>query len=104
MLARLRLALTRRRIDLEQIGLLHQGVEEPFLANQFVRSVKLSDPALLKEDDPVRVEDGVDAMGDGDYGPILKDAAAEGRLQERIRLDIDGSGRFVQDEDAAGGQ
>jgi len=43
---------------------------------------------MVQDHDPVRVEDGVDAVRDGDDGAILEDAASKRTLDMCVRLDV----------------
>lgn len=75
----------------QQPGLLHQFVEQPPSLHQRGRTVTLSHAAMVQDDNAVGIEDGVDPMGDGNDGAVLEDVASQGRLEQRIRLDIDRS-------------
>lgn len=45
---------------------------------------------MVEHDDAIGIEDGVDPMGDRDDGTILEHATPQRRLQECIRLDVNG--------------
>lgn len=66
-----------------------QLVEQTLAADEFGRSVELSNRAVIQYDDAVTVQDCVDAVRDRNDRPILEHIAAQCRLQHRIRFDID---------------
>lgn len=57
----------------------------------------------MENDDAVRVENSVDAMGDRDDGTVLEGGGSKCGLQERVGLDVDCSGGFVKDENVRWG-
>ena len=56
------------------------------------------DAAFVKDNDLVRLEDGVEAMGDGDGGAALHQFAS-GFFEQGFGFGIEAGGGFVEDED-----
>jgi len=54
------------------------------------RSVKFGDFAGTEHNYPIRIENCVDTMSNGDDGAVLEDATAQSFLQEGIGLDVYG--------------
>ena len=48
----------------------------PSTIDQFCRGVEFHDPPTIQNDNPIGVENGVDAVRDGDDGPVAEDAAS----------------------------
>ena len=84
---------------IQQASLLDQLVKQALPLDQFSRRIELGDFSGLEDDDAVRVENGVDAMGDGDDGAVLEGGSSKRGLQERVGLDVDCRGSFVKDKD-----
>jgi hypothetical protein len=80
-----------RAVAVEQASFLSELVEFAAAFDKLCRCVKLSHSPLVQNDDPVGVDDRVDAVRNCDDSPIRKDAAAQGALQECVRLYINGS-------------
>ena len=54
-------------------------------------------PAFVQDDDPVRSADGVQAVGDDQGRPALRQAV-EGLSDEKLALRVQAGGRLVHDE------
>jgi len=52
----------------------------------------------VKDHHTIAIEDGGDSVSDSEHGALLK-LSSNGRLQERVRLEIDRGGRLVENED-----
>ena len=77
---------------------------EAALREEFVMASGLDDPALLQDDDPVRVPDGRQAMGDDEAG-APRQQHAERALDFQLREAVDVRRRLVEDQDLwIGGQ
>lgn len=75
-------------IVVEQAGLLGELVELAATLDQLCRCVEFSHSPLVQNDDPIGVNDRVNAMRNRDDSPVRENAAAQGTLQQRIRLHI----------------
>lgn len=75
-------------VVVEQTGLFGKLIEFAATLDQLRRRIKLSHSPLVQNDDPVRVNDGVDAVRNGNNGSIREDAAAQGPLQQCIRFHV----------------
>jgi hypothetical protein len=75
-------------IAVKQTGLLGELVEFAASLDQLLRRVEFSHSPLVQNYDPIRVNDRVDAVRNCDDSPIREDAAAQGALQQRIRLHV----------------
>lgn len=71
-----------------QPSLLGKLVEPATSLDQLRRRVEFRHPALVQHDDPIGVDDRVDAVRNRDNGAILEDTAAQGALEQRVRLDV----------------
>lgn len=60
-------------------------------SDQFCRRIELNDLATVQYHNAVAVEDGIDAVCDGDDGAVLEDAASKHLLEERVGFNVDGS-------------
>lgn len=57
-----------------------------------------NDTTLFDDDDLIRLEDGVEAVGDGEDGPSLHEAAG-GFFEQGFGLRVEAGGGFVEDEE-----
>ena len=89
--ARREAALLRCDHAVEQTGLPDELIEQSFPSDQFGRRVKLGDTATIEDHDSVGIENGVDSMRNRDDGPVMEHVTPERRLQQSIRLDVNGS-------------
>ena len=64
----------------QQPSFPNQLVEQPFPFHERRRRIELCDRTVIENDDAVGVEDGVDAMRDGDDGAILEGLAPQSGL------------------------
>ena len=87
-----------------QPRLLHKLIEQALLLDQPPRRVELLHRARLEHHDAITVQDGVDAVGNGDDGALREQRGAQRGLEEGVGFDVDGGGGFVQDEDVGGGE
>lgn len=75
-------------IAVNQPSLLGKLVEPTTSLDQLRRRVEFRHPALVQHDDPIRVDDRVDAVRNRDDGAILEDTAAQGTLEQRVCLHV----------------
>jgi len=85
--------------SVSQPSLLDKPVEGTPLADEVLGRAELRDLTLIKHDDAVRVEDGVDAVGDGDDGAVREKGRAQRRLQHAVCLHVHGRRRLVEHQD-----
>lgn len=52
--------------------------------------IEFSDGTAIENDDPVRVNDGVNTMRNGDDRSVFENVAAQGALKQYVCLDING--------------
>jgi len=64
----------------KQTRLLYKLVEQTFLIDQLGRAVEFGNLTVIEHYDAIRIEDGVDAMSDGDDGSVLEHVAAQSCL------------------------
>ena len=76
---------------------VHLGVDAVEFEELLVCAL-LGDGAVDDDGDEVGVEDGGEAVGDDDGGAVAEDVA-EGVLDERLGLRVEGGGGLVEDED-----
>src|SRR5262249_25687616 len=67
-----------------------------------VRAV-LRETAAVEHEDPVRVTDGGETVGD-DEGGAAREQAVHGFLHQRFALAVEGAGGFVEDENLRAAQ
>lgn len=77
-------------VAIKQPCLPDEIVEFAALLDECRGGVEFHDPAFIQHDDPIGVDDCVDAVRDGDDCALLEDAAAEGALEEGVCFDVDG--------------
>lgn len=65
--------------------------EDPLPPDKLCGRIKLGHLAAVEDHDPIGVKNSVDSMCNRDDGPILEDIAAQGRLKQGVRLDVNGS-------------
>jgi hypothetical protein len=102
----------------KQIRFPHKLVEQPSPLDQLRRCIEFGNLAVIKYHDPVGIEDGVDAMSNGDNGSVLEHVAAQCHLEHGVRFNVNGGledsvseharlqqgrthGGFIQDKDIA---
>ena len=79
-------------------GIFGHPVEDRFLVSeQTIRRVKLLDQSCVQDHDPGAVQDGVQPVGDGEDGAV-EELGPDCGLDEVVRLEVDGRGGFVQNE------
>lgn len=86
---------------IEQSSFSDKLIEQAPFSDELCGSAEFSNLAAVEHNDPVRIQNSVDAMGDGDDRAAREAAAPEICLQSSVSLHIDGRGCFVQDEDIA---
>ncbi|CAG8970708.1 hypothetical protein HYALB_00001489 [Hymenoscyphus albidus] len=95
------IVLPRRTI---QPRLPNQLPKLPPLLNQILGRIKLRHPPLIQHHNPVRVQNRVDPMRNGDDGAVRKERRPQRRLQQGVRLYVNGRCRFVEHEDVRRGE
>ena len=77
---------------------IHQALVVASECYQFVVRAAFYNLATVQHADSVGVDDGGEAVGDDDGGAVAEDVA-EGVLDERLGLRVEGGGGLVEDED-----
>ena len=85
--------IMRLRVQLPKDGILP--------LQQGLRRVQLQDGAFVQHHDPVRGQDGVDAVGDGEHGGVLQLFPYD-LLQHRVAVVVDAGGGLVDEHDLLG--
>ena len=63
-------------------------------------AVKLHNPSLVHDQHSVGIDDGVDAVGNGEHRAVAE-LSANGLLDECVRVEVDGRRRLVQHQNAS---
>ena len=82
-------------LELAQI----QVMEETLRLQQLLMGTLLNDLAITNDDDPIRITDGRQAVGDDKTGTSLHQAQ-QGFLDPRLGARVHAGGGFIEDEDA----
>ena len=88
-----------RQTPLHQSSIFAHPVEHGRLVGQQVLGrIELDLLSLSQDQDLGVVEDGVEPVRDGDDG-ALGELGLDGRLDQRVSLEVHGRGRLIQDQD-----
>lgn len=75
-------------IAVNQTSLLSKLVEPATSLDQLRWRVKFRHPTLVEHNDSIRIDDGVDAVRDRNNSAVLEYTAAQGTLEQRVRLHV----------------
>lgn len=78
-------------VAVKQTSLLSKFVEPATSLDQLRRRVEFRHSTLVQHNDSVRVDDRVDAVRDRNNGAVLEYTAAQGTLEQCVRLHVDRS-------------
>jgi hypothetical protein len=75
----------------KQIRFFYKLVEQTFPLDQLGWGIEFGDLSVVEHHDAVRIEDGIDAMSNGDDGSVLEYVAAQCHLEHGVRFNVNGS-------------
>lgn len=78
-------------VAINQTSLLSKFIEPATSLDQLRRSVELRHLTLVQHDDSIGVDDRVDAVRDRNNSAVLEYTAAQGTLEQRVRLHVNRS-------------